>query len=257
MKYLLNTISKKIFFITILLLHFQITTAQKFPEPISPPRIVNDYVQLLSSEEFLYLENKLRKFNDTTSNEISIAIISTTNGDDTQLYATEMAHAWGIGKKGKDNGVLFLIAVEDKKMAIAVGYGLEGFLTDALAKRIVSEYAKPYFREKRYFEGIDISTDAIIQATSGTFKGEAKKISKKNIVPYIFPILIVLVLLIKLFGNRSSHVSSHGMGTLATLMMMNQLGRRGTGFGDFSKGSGLFGGSDFGGFGGGGFGGGG
>lgn len=252
MKYPLSIIKKNISLIIILFFSFQIINAQNFPEPISPPRIVNDYVNLLSSKEFLYLEDKLRKFNDTTSNEISIAIISTTNGDDAQLYATEMAHRWGIGKKGKDNGILFLIAVEDKKIAMAVGYGLEAFLTDALTKRIITEYAKPYFREKRYFEGIDASTDAIIQAASGTFKGEAKKFAKKNIIPFIFPLLVVLILLIRLFSRRGSHISSHPVGTLAALLMMNQLGRRGTGFGDFSKGSGSFGG-----FGGGGFGGGG
>ena len=163
----------------------------KIPEKPSfiPPII--DSTQTLSEVQKKQLYDKLKNYSDSTSTELLVIIVPTTQGEDIARYATDLGHKWEIGQKGKDNGIVFLIAKEDRKMTIQAGYGTEHLLTDALSRRIIETVVKPEFKQGNYFEGIYNGTTAIIQIMKGEYKGEPKK---KNDGFPIIPIIIVLII---------------------------------------------------------------
>lgn len=121
--------------------------AQDFPEPTGH---VNDFAQLLSSDYRQSLEQELVDFEEETTAEIAVVTIESLEGDSIEEYAVRLFEQWGIGKKEKDNGLLILIAKEDREMRIEVGYGLEPVITDGRAGRIIREKMRPAFREENY-----------------------------------------------------------------------------------------------------------
>jgi uncharacterized protein len=139
-------------FKTIILLFFigLMTTAAKgqgdFPPKPSPPRLVNDFSEILSSAERERLERKLVAYNDTTSSQVTIVLIKSVGPYDISDYAFQLGDQWGIGQRDLDNGVLILAAMEDRRVFIATGYGMEGAIPDILAKRIVDQLIVPNFR---------------------------------------------------------------------------------------------------------------
>jgi uncharacterized protein len=231
--------------------------AQEFPEQPNPPRLVNDYAKILSPQELSTLESKLVAYNDTTSTQIAIVIINSTKGYPIDQYAFELGEEWGVGQQGKGNGVMVLVAVDDRDIFIATGYGLEGALPDALVKRIIENDAKPAFRQNNYYEGLNAATANIILLAKGEYKGGAKK-SKP--LPWIIMLLLFLVFMLP-FGiamrNARQYSSLNGVSFLTAWMLLNQARR--THQGRYGGGGGFGGGSSggFGGFGGGSFGGGG
>lgn len=241
---------------------------QDYPKPMNPPRLVNDYVKLLSDNEYQMLESKLRKYNDTTSTQISIAIIPTVGNDDIAFYTTELAQQWGVGQKGNENGILILVAFNDRKVQIATGYGMEPTVTDAAAKRIIENYIKPNFRQEKYFQGLDQATSIIMSLAAGEFKAPPSEQAPGGGGGAFILIMILLFLVVfPILSRRSmkkSHMGSKPVDLLTAMILMGGMkGRKGGGFGDFTGGRGGFGGfgggggGGFGGFGGGGFGGGG
>jgi uncharacterized protein len=156
----------KIFLIALAVIVLPVA-AFAYANPGAPKGFVNDYVGVMSVEQRTALENKLTDFEKKTGHEISIVVIKTLNGDTIENFATELFKDWGIGKKGKDNGVLILIAIDDRRMRIEVGYGLEGSLTDAQSSWIINDVMKPAFRNNEYYGGVDKSVDKIIAATAG------------------------------------------------------------------------------------------
>jgi uncharacterized protein len=133
-----------------------------FDIPANPTGFVNDYTSTLSSEDKTALETKLSDFEKSTTNEISVVIILSLDGDNIENVAQEIFTKWGIGKKDKNNGALFLIAVSDRKMRIHTGYGLEGTLTDIGTSYILSEIVAPAFMEGDYALGINGAVDKMI-----------------------------------------------------------------------------------------------
>lgn len=239
--------------------------AQEFPEPMSPPRLVNDYAGLLTAEQNKLLENKLLNYNDTTSSQFSVVIIRSTGVYDIAQYAAELGEKWGVGRSGKDNGLLLLVAAEDRKVFIATGYGLEPTITDAASKRVIENYIVPNFKQEKYFEGLDQSTSILMGLASGEFSADKLK-KESNGIPSIVMIILFLVFMIGIPYLRYRNMKSHhyggkkDMSFLTALLLMGSMGGgRGGGFRDFSGGGGFGGGGGggFGGFGGGGFGGGG
>src|SRR5262245_50769893 len=109
--------------------------SQEYPEKPSPPRLVNDFAGVLSVNEKNALEGKLVAYNDSTSTQISIVTLRSLDGFPIDDYTYNLAEKWGIGQKGINNGVLVLVAVDDHKMFIATGYGMEGVMPDGLVKR--------------------------------------------------------------------------------------------------------------------------
>jgi len=157
----------KIFAILTIILFSSSVSAYHNPDQASG--FVNDFAGLLSVEQKTVLENKLSSFEKETSNEISIAIIKSLDGDTIENFATELFLDWGIGKDKKDNGVLLLVAKDDREMRIEVGYGMEGALTDAQSYQIINRTLKPAFQKNNYFEGLNEAIDQIISATKGEY----------------------------------------------------------------------------------------
>lgn len=215
----------------------------------------NDFTNSLNSSELYTLNSKLKLFDDSTSNQIVFLMINSLDGYPIESYCYETAAKNQIGSKKNNNGVLFFVAKDDRKLRIEVGYGLEGPLPDALASSILRNEVRPYFKSGDYFAGVDAGLDAIIKATKGEYKGERKG-GKEKSVGFSFLFLIILFIVISLIGRRGGR---GGGGGLLPLLILSSLGsgRSRGGWGD----SGGFGGSGggFGGFsgGGGGFGGGG
>jgi uncharacterized protein len=128
---------------------------------------VNDYAKLLSQERALALEAQLEKFEQETGHQIAVLTIPSLKGDSLEDFSIRVAESWKIGKKGFDNGAILLIARDDRKLRIEVGYGLEGVMPDAVASRIIREVITPRFRSGDYAGGIEAGVDAILKVTRG------------------------------------------------------------------------------------------
>lgn len=242
------------------LLHFNVTASDSdFPPRPQPPRLVNDLAHTMSEDQVALLEQKLLKYEQSSSTQITIITVQSIGGYDIAQYAIELGNRWGVGQKGKDNGVVILAAMKDHKVNISVGYGLEGVMTDATSGIIIRNEIIPAFKHENYYEGFNRAADAVIAVTKGEYKAEPKK-DKKKIPPLAIVIIIIVVYIIMWiigrFGGGSGgggYVSGRGYrGWGGTYW-------GGTGFGGGSSRGGGFGGGSggFGGFGGGSFGGGG
>ncbi|MCW3127536.1 MAG: YgcG family protein [Bacteroidetes bacterium] len=244
----------------IFLLPFSFAFAQdiKLPARPDPPRLVNDFAGMLSTSDADALEDKLVTYSKATSSQIAVVIIPTLDGADRAQYATELFHKWGIGTKGKDNGVLLFIAKDDRKLFIATGRGVEEFLPDAICERIIQENIRPEFKAGRYAQGINAGIDQMQARLSGQFKGD------QNAEPpikfqwkWIIIGIIIIIVLFSIFGggnNGETHSSSGSSGLWFLLGALSSGGGRG---GDWGGGGGGGSSGGFGGFGGGDSGGGG
>src|SRR3989339_219248 len=135
----------------------------------NPGGFVNDYTNTLNQEQKTQLEQKLTNFEKETSNEISVVIIESLKEDTIENFAAELFEDWGIGKKDINNGILLLIAKQEREMKIEIGYGLEGALTDAQSYWIQEEILIPAFKSNDFHKGINEATDKIIAATKGEY----------------------------------------------------------------------------------------
>ncbi len=133
---------------------------------------VHDDAKVLKHETIDHLEKQLAHYEDSTSNQIAILIISSLEGEAIEQYSIRVAEVWNLGQKDKDNGVLLLIAIDDHKMRIEVGHGLEGVLTDALSSRIIRNEMAPDFRRGDYDAGVIAAITAITHAIAGEYKAE-------------------------------------------------------------------------------------
>lgn len=223
---------------------------------------VYDYVGLLNQGQNINLRNKLLRYADSTSTQIVIAIIGSTNGEDLGLVTADWGQKWGIGQADEDNGILILLARDDRKIDIGTGYGIEYRMTDLMTERIINRVIIPEFKRGNYYGGLDKGADAIFAALNGEFK-EDREFSKDSGFPIqtfiVFGFFILMIILsIKNKNKGGDGNGSHrGGGSLLDIIVLSSLGR-----GGFGSSSGGFGGSSGGGgfgggFGGGGFGGGG
>lgn len=140
-----------------------------YVSPGSPNGYVNDFANVLSAGAKQSLESELATFNATTSNEVAVAIVPNMGGDYIENYAVKLFAEWGIGKKDKDNGVLLVVAVEERKMRIEVGYGLEGALPDSVAQSILDNEMTPLLKAGDYDGAVTAGVRAIEQATKGEY----------------------------------------------------------------------------------------
>lgn len=230
----------------------------KIPEKPSNQTAYYDFgTNVLSQAEQNHIKQKLINYADSTSTQIVVITVPTTQGEYINRYAVDLAHKWGIGQKGKDNGIILLIAVDDRKVNISTGYGTEHLMTDALSRRIIETQITPEFRNGNYFAGIDKATTSIMQIMSGEYKND-----KTNSEESFIPILIVFVFIVLVFiiasKNKGGGNGSTGGFDASDIIILSSLGRNSGRGGGFFGGGGSFGGGGFsGGFGGGGFGGGG
>lgn len=240
--------------------------AQTFPQRPSPPRLVNDYTSTLQPEEKEALERKLVEFDNTTSTQIVVVILETLDGYPIGDYTVKLGEEWGVGQKEKNNGAVLLAAMKDREVFIATGYGLEGVIPDALAKRIIEYDIKPYFKQGSHYEGLNRATDSMIALAKGEYTAERHRKPRGSVlfrIPWffiVFPIFIFFILFLRRAQMAQGIASNSNVPFWMALLLANMGSRHQRGkWDDFSSGGGSFGGGGggFGGFGGGSFGGGG
>lgn len=233
-----------LFFVLLFGISLNLAQAQEIPAKPSPPRLLNDLGAFLSQQEAALLERKLRNYNDSTSTQITIVTVPSLNGYEIGDYTFRLGEAWGIGQKGKNNGLIILASKEEREVFIATGYGLEEYVPDAYAKRIVENILVPNFKNQDFYAGFDQAVDFVIGLVAGVYTGDDLKKDRK--IPWLSIIFIFLLFAISSFSRRSRYSSYSGRGYRGGAFV-GGLG----GFGGGSSGGG------FGGFGGGSFGGGG
>ncbi|MBX0292681.1 TPM domain-containing protein [Hymenobacter sp. HSC-4F20] len=258
----------RLWLLPLLLLFMQLAgLAQNVPPRPNPPRLVNDLAGMLRPDEAAQLERKLVAYNDSTSSQIAVVTVPTLGDYDIFDYAQQLYQTWGIGQKSNNNGILLLIAQQEHKARIHTGYGLEGAVPDALAKRIISNTIVPAFQQEQYYAGLDRATDQLIALAKGEYKADpatqprAQRSREDSSGSGIgFWVIIALLILFILFRNRGGGSGRRRNRGFGGGMMPPII------FGDFSGGRGVFGGGGgwgdgggggFGGFGGGSSGGGG
>lgn len=228
-----------------------------------PPRLVNDFTGTLTPEQVQALEQKLVAYDDSTSNQVAVVIMNTTGDYPIDEVGLGIIRNWGVGGKEHNNGVVLLVAKEDHKIRIEVGYGLEGAIPDITAKSIIDNDLTPNFREGNFYRGLDAATDDIIKAAAGEYTAPAgyhKKGKGFPIAGIIFFIIILSIIFGSGGGRGGGMISRRGYGGFGTGWIIGSIlsGMSNRG-GGWSGGGGGWsgGGGGFGGFGGGGGGGGG
>ena len=265
----MKTITKTHWIVLFLLMGLSVNLFAQFPEKPEPASPVNDFANVLSTQQEKQLFNKLSQFSYQTSTQIVLVTVPDLYGFDKAQYAVELAHKWGIGQKGKDNGILILVkpktASSNGQAYIAVGYGLEGVVPDAVANQIVDFEMIPEFKKGDYFAGLARSTKVLMELTAGEYTADQYAKSKggdiAGLIPFFFFIFMFIIFTMK-GRNRSSGMGSRSSSSsMLTWMLLGSMmggGRSNSGWSNFNSGGGSFGGGGgFGGFGGGGFGGGG
>ena len=224
------------------------------PSSSSHTPYVYDAAQVLTPVQRTSLNNKLKRYADTTSTQLVFATIKSSNGEELDLLGARWGLEWGIGQKGKDNGILLILALNDRQVDINTGYGIESRMSDRDAERIVNRVLVPNFKNSNYYNGLNLGADAIFETLQGEFQGTAGSSE-----PFPWSVLLVfgvfLFFIIMNFRNKGNDGNGgrSSSGSLLDIIILSNMGRGGFGGGS----SGGFGGGGFGGFGGGGFGGGG
>ena len=187
-------------FIALLIILFCASLASaevNFPKPTG---FVNDYAGILTSSEKIKLEELSRTLKAKTGAELAVAIVKTAEPLDTKTYAVKLFEKWKIGEKGKDNGILILLAMEEKRIEIEVGYGLEGMVPDAKAGEILDSYAVPYFKQGKYGEGLYQTALALSQRIAKEPGAEPRKLTEEQ-GELRYDTLIILVIILLILGR--------------------------------------------------------
>ena len=168
--------------------------------PIPPLRArVTDLTSTLSPSDQQALEAKLAAWERDTGNQLVVLIVPSTKPEPIEAYSIRVAEAWKVGRKGQDNGVLFLIAKDDRKLRLEVGYGLEGVLTDATSRRIIAETVAPYFRQNQFAAGINAGVERVISVVG---KGEPlpaakpQQTARRGVGGFDFGTLFIILLVV-------------------------------------------------------------
>ncbi|MEY4478212.1 MAG: hypothetical protein RL276_517 [Bacteroidota bacterium] len=221
------------------------------PSPSEGLVVWRGVAPVLQADEEARLESVLTAINDSTSTQITVLFVDRVN-DDLNFVAAQTGEAWGIGQAETDNGMLVLIALDDRKMAIQVGRGLEPTITDLVSHQLIENTLKPAFREQAYAAGLEGLATEVAQRLSGQFEAVASEKERR------FPVGAVLVAVLAFIVlARRSNSGGWGGGSGSRGMWFGPMGGFPSGGGFGGRSGGGFGGGGFGGFGGGSFGGGG
>lgn len=212
--------------------------SQDFPS--EPEGMVNDYANLLSSSEVQQLESKLRTYRDTTTTGIVVATINDLQGVSIEEAATTMFNEWRIWHEDQYNGVLVLVAPNEREMRIEVGYGLEGAIPDVMAGRIIRNVLTPDFRDANYYAGLDRATSILIDLAEGEFEGEISSTDSRQSNDTVTVVIYLLFLLLIIY--KSSRNKGNGGKRRRTLGSGGFIWMGGGGLGGGSSGGGGFGG---------------
>ncbi|AWW34466.1 methanol dehydrogenase [Mannheimia varigena] len=230
--------------------------AVTYPEPPKPFYYITDYTKnTLSQQEWRTLEDALIANRAKTSSQIAVVIVPSTEGEAISTYAHTLFNKWGIGrsKNNENNGVLLLIAKNDRKLFIATGRGLEGALPDAIASSIIRNDITPFFKQEQYAAGIARGLSAIMAAINGEYApyasyGEEAQEAFDDIDGLLFFLFAGMVIFLIFRPRDNTYISPSSMDQLGKVLRESQ--RRSGGFGRHSGGfDGGFGGGLGGGFG--------
>lgn len=149
--------------------------------PPKPDRYFNDYAGVVSKEATRRFNEQLAQFERETSDQVLVAVFPKMQSDsDVADYAQRVAQAWGVGQKGRRNGVVLFVFIQDRKISIQVGYGLEGALPDVIAYDIRANHISPYFKNGEYERGLAVGIDLICKAIRGEYKGSGKTVTEEH-----------------------------------------------------------------------------
>ncbi len=246
------------------------------PQRPNPPVLANDLAGLFSQRELYTLERRVAAFADSTSNQIAIVVVPELYGYDKAELAYEIGEQWGVGQSKFDNGIVILVKPKSGNSSgevfIATGYGLEGVVTDAFAKRVIEARMIPYFRNGDYFGGINSALDVLMPVISGEISTDEFASGEDEVLPALvfmfFLGVFIFILVVSSNGNNKNIGGGNNRGGrdftatdafILGAILGNATGSRSRHSGGFGGGfgGGSFGGGGFGGFGGGSFGGGG
>lgn len=244
---------------------FMVLQLSAIPAKPKPERLVNDYADLFSSGQEAGLERILTAFSDSTSNQIAVLTTHDLEGMSASEYAIRTGLEWGVGSEKFDNGIVILVKPKTStpgEVFIAVGYGLEGAIPDAYAKRIVTNLMIPHFKENDYFGGVSEACGMLMKLASGEISEATDGLDEEDDIIMIMAFLVVLTIILLILAiamkNGNNGGGSGGSRYDDVFTTGPIIIRGGNSFGGSSSGGGFGGGfGGFGGFGGGSFGGGG
>jgi uncharacterized protein len=237
--------------------------------PAKSATLVTDYTNTLALQDKDALEHKLVAYNDSTSTQIAVVIMKSTGSYDIAQYAVALGRNWGVGQKGINNGILILVAIDDRKVTIQTGYGAEARVPDAITSKIIEEDIKPNFKQGNYYAGLDAATTSVMKYMKGEYKADDSNAAVNkgddtggSIGVVIFIVIVILIIIFRNIGGGGHIIGRRGgaspfwwflAGSALGGGFNNNNDSGGGGFGGGDSGGGGFGG----GFGGGSFGGGG
>lgn len=245
---------RRLLAIHVLLLGFRLIAAEVIPP--APARYFNDYAQVISADTAARLNQTLENFEKESSSQIVVAVFPEMQSDSSiEDYTVRVARAWKVGQQDKNNGAVLFVFVQDRKLYLQVGYGLEGVLPDALSKRIIAEQITPRFKSGDFNGGLTAGVQSILAAVKGEYQGTGRTVDdsrgnrSRNVPRGIFAIIIISVVLILIFKPRRF---GSGGGWIITSGGGGWSGGGGGGWsggggGGFSGGGGSFGGGGAGG----------
>lgn len=233
---------KRAIFIFLLLLHGSFSFA--FSIPPQARGYVHDEVQALSHAVRQQLDAELRDFDQKTSTQIVVAIFSSLDGESLEDLSLQIAETWKIGRKGRDNGVLFSIFLNDRKMRIEAGYGLEGVLTDYVSQQIIREVVAPHFKAGHLDDGVVAGARAIMEASLGEFKPQGESQDGSDVLGMVFLAIFIAAIFGLALVQRKMGRLGHTLGGRNYSWGSSSGGWSGGGGfgGGFSGGGGSFGG---------------
>ncbi len=212
-----------------LLLLALVARAQVPVPPLTAPVI--DQTGTLSQEQIASIEHTLRAFNERKGSQISVLIVPTTEPESIEQYSIRVADAWKLGRQGVDDGVLLLVAKDDRTVRIEVGYGLEGALPDVIANRIVSQVIVPRFRQGDFAGGIVEGIDRIIAVIEGEPLPEPARRAERSPegIGSALPLLLMLVfigggILRRMFGAFGGATAVGGIAGILAWLLTSVLG---------------------------------
>ncbi|MCX5811925.1 MAG: TPM domain-containing protein [Proteobacteria bacterium] len=206
---------KILLFFLFLTIQYSIFNIHCFALDVPPLKgYVNDYANMISASALTQIEAELKAFEQSDSTQVVILTIPSLEGEVLEEYSIKVGETWKIGQKGKDNGIIFLVSNQDRKIRIELGRGLEGKLTDMTAGRIIDLVVKPRFKRGDFDGGFTAGIHSLIDATRGEFKAETRTspARKKGISSYFTILFFAGVVL--LFLGRTSKVLGGTAGAL-------------------------------------------
>ncbi|AMW33405.1 uncharacterized protein SAMN04488510_10656 [Fervidobacterium changbaicum] len=236
---------KRIFLIFSVIFVSSMLLAVDFPTP-TPYKYINDYVGVVEQEYVQKIVSVGKELEDKTTAQVTAVIVDSLQGMSIEEYAVELFRRWGIGQKGKDNGVLLLVAIKDREMRIEVGYGLEGAIPDGKAGRIRDEYIIPYFKEGDYSKGVYYGYLALAREVAKEYNVELtldvnaelpeSSSDSVGIDEIVFIIVLIVVLILIFSRNGVRYIGPRGPMGPGGFGGFGGSGRSSGGFGGFGGG---------------------